>query len=63
LTHNAAKIILAHNHPSGKASPSLADKDVTQLIKQALSLIDMEVVDHIIIGNPENYSFAEAGML
>ena len=63
LVHNAAKIILAHNHPSGHPLPSTADKEVTQLIKTALALIDMEVVDHIIIGNPENFSFAEAGWL
>lgn len=63
LIHNAAKIILAHNHPSGHPQPSQADKDVTQHIKQALALIDMVVIDHIIIGNPENYSFAETGLL
>lgn len=63
LTHNAAKIILAHNHPSGRPAPSVADKEVTLLIRQALSLVDIEVVDHIIIGNPENFSFAEAGLM
>ncbi len=63
LAHNAAKIILAHNHPSGKAVPSTADKDVTVLIKQALGLVDIEVVDHIIIGNPGIFSFAEAGLV
>ena len=63
LSHNAAKIILAHNHPSGHALPSQADKDITRLIKQALAIIDINVVDHIIIGNPGNYSFAEVGPL
>jgi len=63
LLHNAAKIILAHNHPSGLAAPSRADKNVTSLIKQALSLVDIEVVDHVIVGNPDNFSFAEAGIL
>jgi DNA repair protein RadC len=63
LGHNAAKIILAHNHPSGSPAPSTADQEVTLLIKQALSLVDIDVVDHIIIGNPENYSFAEAGLM
>ena len=63
LTHNAAKIILAHNHPSGRPAPSQADKEVTELIKQALSLIDIEVVDHIIIGDPDNFSFAEKGLI
>lgn len=61
LAHNAAKIILAHNHPSGQPTPSRADKEVTDLIKQALALVDMEVVDHIIIGNPGFYSFAMDG--
>lgn len=63
LMLNAAKIILAHNHPSGIPTPSTADKEVTQLIQQALSLIDVDVVDHIIIGNPENFSFAEMGLI
>lgn len=63
LLHNAAKIILAHNHPSGNPAPSAADKEVTNLIKNALALIDVDVVDHVIIGNPANFSFAEAGIL
>jgi DNA repair protein RadC len=63
LLHNAAKIILAHNHPSGNPTPSAADKEVTMLIKNALALIDVDIVDHIIVGNPANFSFAEAGML
>lgn len=63
LAHNAAKLILAHNHPSGEPTPSQADKDATRLIKQALALIDIDVVDHVIIGNPDTYSFAEMGYL
>ncbi|TAK75698.1 MAG: JAB domain-containing protein [Gammaproteobacteria bacterium] len=63
LTHNAAKVILAHNHPSGHPAPSLADKEITQLIQQALAMVDIAVVDHVIIGNPDNFSFADAGML
>lgn len=63
LAHNAAKIILVHNHPSGKALPSVADKEVTQLIKRSLHLVDIEVIDHIIVGNPDNFSFACAGLL
>jgi len=63
LAHNASYIILAHNHPSGIPMPSHADKEVTVLIKQALHLIDIEVVDHIIVGNPTHFSFAEAGLL
>ncbi|VVC74899.1 hypothetical protein AQUSIP_01730 [Aquicella siphonis] len=63
LIHNAAKIILAHNHPSGSPVPSEADRQVTALIKKTLHLVDIDVVDHIIIGNPDNFSFAEAGMI
>lgn len=63
LAHNAAKIILAHNHPSGCPDPSDSDKEITQLIKQALALVDIEVVDHMIIGYPKNFSFAERGLL
>lgn len=63
LDHHAANIILAHNHPSGHAEPSTADKEITQLITQALALIDIAVVDHIIVGHPGIFSFAEAGLL
>lgn len=63
LAHNAAKIILAHNHPSGHAIPSAADKEVTQLIKEALALVDIDVADHIIIGNPDIFSFADTGLI
>jgi len=59
LAHNAAKIILAHNHPSGEASPSQADKDTTELVKEALGFVDIALIDHIIIGHPGYYSFAE----
>jgi DNA repair protein RadC len=61
LAHNAAKIILSHNHPSGNPAPSAADKETTQQLKQALALVDIQVIDHIIIGQQENFSFAEAG--
>ncbi|OGT60789.1 MAG: hypothetical protein A3E85_04740 [Gammaproteobacteria bacterium RIFCSPHIGHO2_12_FULL_45_12] len=63
LKHNAAKLILAHNHPSGLPTPSSADKDVTQRIQHALALIDVRVIDHIIVGNPQNFSFADAGLI
>lgn len=63
LLHNAVNIILAHNHPSGNPTPSAADKEITQQIKQALELMDINVVDHVIVGNPKNYSFAEAGLI
>lgn len=63
LDINAAKIILAHNHPSGHAQPSSADQDITLLLRQALSYIDVELVDHIIVGNPDNFSFVEMGLI
>lgn len=63
IFHNAAKIILAHNHPSGHATPSQADKDTTRLIKEAVALVDMEIVDHVIIGNPGHFSFADKKIL
>ncbi len=63
LAHNAAKIILAHNHPSGNPKPSQADREVTQLLKQALALVDIKIIDHIVIGDTENISFAETGLL
>jgi len=63
LQHNAAAIILAHNHPSGSCDPSDADLRLTQTLKQALELVDIRVLDHFIIANPEVYSFAEHGLL
>lgn len=63
LAHNAAKVILAHNHPSGNPNPSQADKDITRHVKKILALVDIQVIDHIIIGQQENYSFAEAGLV
>jgi DNA repair protein RadC len=63
LLYNASRIILAHNHPSGIALPSEADKSVTTNIKQALLLVDMKLIDHIIVGRTETYSFAEDGLI
>lgn len=63
LKHNAAKIILAHNHPSGRAMPSHADKEVTYFVQQALALVHIDLIDHIIIGAAENFSFAKAELL
>lgn len=63
LAHNAAKVILAHNHPSGDAIPSRADEDITKLLKDALALIGVSILDHIIVGNNENFSFSEVGLL
>lgn len=62
LNSNAAGVILAHNHPSGIPEPSQADKDITQLLKQALALIDVAVIDHIVVGRTCT-SFVERGLL
>ena len=62
IENNAAAVIFAHNHPSGVAEPSSADKQITQRLKDALALIDVRVLDHIIIGD-EVVSFAERGLL
>ncbi|MEW6354317.1 MAG: DNA repair protein RadC [Pseudomonadota bacterium] len=63
LDHNAAAVILAHNHPSGVAEPSEADKSVTKRLQQALALVDIRVLDHLIIGDGPAVSFAERGFL
>jgi len=63
LLHNAAAMIFAHNHPSGTAEPSHADKVLTQSLKQALALIDVKVLDHFIIGSGATLSFAEHNLI
>lgn len=63
LHHNAASIILAHNHPSGSCEPSQADLMLTQTLKQALALVDIRILDHFIVANPHVYSFAEHGQI
>ncbi|MDD5274178.1 MAG: DNA repair protein RadC [Methylovulum sp.] len=63
LFHNAAAIIFAHNHPSGIAEPSQADRHITDKLRQALNLFDIRVLDHFIIGDGLPYSFAEHGLL
>lgn len=63
LYHNAAAIIFAHNHPSGIAEPSHADKVLTQSLKQALSLVDVQVLDHFIVGNGTALSFSEHDLI
>ncbi|MEK6735028.1 MAG: DNA repair protein RadC [Pseudomonadota bacterium] len=63
LLHNAAAMIFAHNHPSGTAEPSHADKVLTQSLKQALALIDVKVLDHFIIGSGTTLSFAEHNLI
>ena len=63
LFHNAAAIIFAHNHPSGISEPSQADLRITERLKAALSLVDVRVLDHMVIGDAEVTSFAERGLL
>jgi DNA repair protein RadC len=63
LRHNAAAVILAHNHPSGEAKPSPADHDLTQLLCDALGLMEVRVLDHLVIAGSRFYSFAEHGQL
>ena len=63
LDLNAASVILAHNHPSGVAEPSRADEVLTQHLKSALSLVDVRVLDHFIVGHREVVSFSERGLL
>ena len=63
LTHNAAAVILGHNHPSGVAEPSRADELITRRLKEALALVDIRVLDHLIVGDAAVESFAERGLL
>jgi DNA repair protein RadC len=63
LAHNAAAVVLAHNHPSGRPEPSEADKLLTRALSQALALIDVRVLDHIIVTASDSYSFADHGLI
>ncbi|OCL19054.1 hypothetical protein A9G07_10620 [Gilliamella sp. wkB72] len=63
LQYNAAALILAHNHPSGLAEPSQADRALTKKIEQVCELIDVRVIDHLVIGKGEYVSFAERGWI
>jgi len=63
LHHNAAAVILAHNHPSGVAEPSRADGHLTERLREALALVDVRVLDHFVVGDGESVSFAERGLL
>lgn len=60
---NAAGVILAHNHPSGRAEPSKADRDVTARIMKCCQFMDIRVLDHLVIGRGEYVSFAERGWI
>ncbi|MCX7891847.1 MAG: DNA repair protein RadC [Burkholderiales bacterium] len=63
LRHNAAAVIFAHNHPSGVAEPSQADRLLTDALRQALGMVDVRVLDHFVIGAAGATSFAERGLL
>ncbi|MDW6018337.1 DNA repair protein RadC [Vibrio plantisponsor] len=63
LHHNAAALILAHNHPSGVAEPSQSDRRITSRISDALALVDIRVLDHFVVGDGEIVSFAERGWM
>ena len=63
MARNAAGVILAHNHPSGVAEPSHADETLTRALKQALTLVDVKVLDHFIVAGNLATSFAERGLL
>jgi len=63
LEHNAAAVILAHNHPSGVAEPSAADRNITHQLRDALQLIGVRVLDHLVIGSGEPTSMAARGLI
>lgn len=63
LQHHAAAVILAHNHPSGVAEPSQADRALTERLQSALALVDIRVLDHLVIGDGPPVSFARRGWL
>lgn len=63
LAHNAAAVIFAHNHPSGVAEPSQADRHITDRLVSALGLVDVRVLDHLVVGDGAVTSFAERGWL
>ena len=63
LKHNAAAIVIAHNHPSGIPKPSKADIAITKRLKDACKLVDIRLLDHVIVGGIETHSLAEKGEL
>ena len=63
LSHNAAAVIFAHNHPSGVAEPSLSDRQLTERLVEALGLVDIRVLDHMVVGDRRVVSFAERGWM
>ncbi len=63
LSHNAAALIISHNHPSGVAEPSQSDRLITDRLKDALNMVDIRLLDHIVVGCGTTVSFAERGWL
>ncbi|MBB3189200.1 RadC family protein [Halomonas cerina] len=63
LAHNAAAVIFVHNHPSGDPEPSDADRRITERLKEALGLMEIRVIDHIVVGSEGCTSFAELGYI
>ncbi len=63
LSHNAAALILCHNHPSGSTQPSQADRQLTYRLREALALVEVQVLDHVIVGEGEPLSMAEYGWM
>lgn len=63
MHHNAMAVVLAHNHPSGYPEPSKADIDITHRLQKVLSLVDVKILDHFVVGGTKLVSFSERGML
>lgn len=63
LANNAAAAIAVHNHPSGDSNPSQADRNLTKRLKEILEIIDVRLIDHMVVGADQMYSFAENGLL
>ena len=63
LAHNAAAVVLTHNHPSGAVVPSKADETLTQTLKNALALVDIRVLDHVVVSGNKATSMAELGVM
>lgn len=63
LLRNAAAVVVAHNHPTGDPEPSRADEHLTQTLKSALRLVDVQLLDHFVVGDARTVSFAERGLL
>lgn len=63
LTHNAAAVVVAHNHPHGDAAPSSADVALTSALKNALNLLDVQLIDHVIVAGDHTSSFSQLGLL